>query len=68
MTEKSSPEAVWVLHKGNDQAATLFICADGKNYHFTLSRRQTFGIMAQASDALKEMEPAEWRPVSATAA
>lgn len=54
-------ESVMLLHKGFEPTGVLFVAHEGKNHRFPLNRRQIFGLMAQCSEALQNMEPGEWR-------
>lgn len=57
MSEHPRPESVMVLHAGRRPESTLAITVDGKNLGFTITRRQLLGILAQAAEALRDMEP-----------
>lgn len=55
-----TPEDVNLLHSGMDAECTLLLVVEGKTIRYCLNRRMVFGVMAQAAQALQEMEPGKW--------
>lgn len=55
-----TPENVIIEHEGLSAECTLKVVVQGKVVAYNLSRRLVFGLMAQSSKALLEMEPGKW--------
>ena len=55
-----TPDSVSIDHEGLSPECTLRVVVDGEVVAYNLSRRLVFGLMAQSSKALLEMEPGRW--------
>lgn len=56
-TEHPSPEAIWIFGGQSNPQARLAIVCEGRQYNFTVNRRQIMRIAEQVFEALKNMEP-----------